>query len=223
MARQPRFRIVDVAQLITQRGNNQQDVFFSEQDYLYYLDVLNETAIKYKCQIHAFALMSNHIYLLATPTTLDGISQLMKGVGQRYVTYINKLEKRTGTLWDGRYKASLVEDGHYLLACMRYIEMTPVRSKVAKTPKNYQWSSYQTNAYGKDAVVKITEHESYSALVQWSDKNDKDMQEGYKQLFREKRNEQELQKISKASDSCLVYGSKEFKESIKKMGSDPIR
>jgi putative transposase len=221
MARQPRFRIAGVAQFITQRGNNRQNVFFSEQDYLYYLDVLNETAIKYKCQIHAFALMSNHIYILATPTTLDGISQLMKGVGQRYVSYINKIEKRTGTLWDGRYKASLVEDGHYLIDCMRYIEMTPLRLKIAITSNKYQWSSYRTNTQGKDAGVKITPHESYSALVQWSNKNDKDVQEGYKQLFREQLNEKELQKISKASERCLIYGSKEFQESIKNMGSDP--
>jgi len=221
MARQPRFRIADVAQFITQRGNNRQDVFFSEQDYLYYLDVLNETAIKYKCQIHAFALISNKIYILATPTTLDGISQLMKGVGQRYVSYINKIEKRTGTLWDGRYKASLVEDGHYLINCMCYIEMTPVRSKIAKTPKNYQWSSYRTNTQGKDAEIKISPHESYSALVPWTDKNDKEVQEGYKQLFREQINEEELKKISKASNSCVIYGSKEFQESIKNMGSDP--
>ena len=216
MARQPRFRIVDVAQFITQRGNNGQDVFFSEQDYLYYLDILNETAIKYKCQIHAFALMSNHIYLLATPTTLDGISQLMKGVGQRYVSYINKLEKRTGTLWDGRYKASLVEDGNYLLNCMRYIETTPVRLKEAKKSKNYQWSSYRTNAQGEDVGVQITQHESYGALVQWFDKNEKDVQEGYKKLLREQINEEELQIIQKATNSCLVYGSKKFQESVKK-------
>ena len=97
----------------------------------------------------------------------------------------------------------------------------PVRSKIEKSPKNYQWSSYRTNAHGKDAEVKITPHESYSALVQWSDKNDKDVQEGYKQLFRDQINEEELQKIRKASDSCLVYGSKEFQESIKKYGVRP--
>jgi putative transposase len=106
---------------------------------------------------------------------------------------------------------------------MRYIEMTPVRLKISKTPKNYQWSSYQTNANGKDSGVKITPHESYSALVPWSDKNDKDVKEGYKRLIREQINEKELQKISKASNSCLIYGSKEFQESIKNMGSDPIR
>jgi len=221
MARQPRYRIQDVAQFITQRGNNRQDVFFSEQDYLYYLDVLNETAIKYNCNIHAFALLSNHIYILATPTTLNGISQLMKGVGQRYVSYINKLEKRSGTLWDGRYKASLIEDGHYLIDCMRYIEMTPFRSALVKNPKTYRYSSYRTNAQGEDVGVKITPQESYSALVMWSTKTDKDVQEEYKRLFREKISEEELQKISKASDSCLVYGSKEFQESIKNMGSDP--
>jgi putative transposase len=106
---------------------------------------------------------------------------------------------------------------------MRYIEMTPVRLKIAKTPNNYQWSSYRTNAKGKDVGVKITSHESYSALVPWSDKNDKDVQEGYKQLFREQINEEDLQKLSKASNSCLIYGSKEFQESIKNMGSDPKR
>jgi hypothetical protein len=104
---------------------------------------------------------------------------------------------------------------------MRYIEMTPLRLKIAITSNKYQWSSYRTNTQGKDAGVKITPHESYSALVQWSNKNDKDVQEGYKQLFREQLNEKELQKISKASERCLIYGSKEFQESIKNMGSDP--
>jgi putative transposase len=106
---------------------------------------------------------------------------------------------------------------------MRYIEMTPVRSKIAKTPSSYQWSSYRTNAQGKDTRVKITPNESYSTLAPWSEKNDKNVQEEYKQLFRDQINEEELQKISNASDSCLVYGSKEFQESIKNMGSDPER
>jgi Transposase and inactivated derivatives len=170
MARKLRFKIAGVAQLITQRGINGQAVFFSDQDYLYYLSILNETAIKQDCQIHAFVLMSNKIHILATPSTPDGISQLMKGVGQRYVSYINAIEKRSGTLWQGRYKASLVESGQYLLACMRYIEMAPVRASIVKIPKNYQWSSYKANAQGQDAQVKITQHESYSSLEPWIDK-----------------------------------------------------
>ena len=214
MARKLRFKIAGVAQLITQRGINGQAVFFSDQDYLYYLSILNETAIKQDCQIHAFVLMSNKIHILATPSTPDGISQLMKGVGQRYVSYINAIEKRSGTLWQGRYKASLVESGQYLLACMRYIEMAPVRASVVKIPKNYQWSSYKANAQGQDVKVKITQHESYSSLEPWIDKNNKEIQEKYKQLFRGQQSDKELQQIRKAIKSSLIYGSKEFQKNL---------
>jgi len=217
MARKLRFKIAGVAQLITQRGINGQAVFFSDQDYLYYLSILNETAIKQDCQIHAFVLMSNKIHILATPSTPDGISQLMKGVGQRYVSYINAIEKRSGTLWQGRYKASLIEGGQYLLACMRYIEMAPVRASVVKIPKNYQWSSYKANAQGQDAKVKITQHESYSSLEPWIDKNNKEIQEKYKQLFRGQQNDKELQQIRKAIKSSLIYGSKEFQKNLQRV------
>jgi putative transposase len=219
MARKLRFKIAGVAQLITQRGNNKQAVFFSEQDYQYYLSILNEAAIQEECQIHAFVLMTNHIHILATPNTPDGISQLMKVIGQRYVSYINKLEKRSGTLWDGRYKASLVEQGHYLIACMRYIEMAPVRSVTVKTPKDYHFSSYQTNAQGGECGVKITTHESYNTLVPWAiDKSNEETQQKYKQLLREQQSEEELQKIHKAINSNLIFGSKQFQESTKSNG-----
>jgi len=215
MARKPRYRIAGVAQFITQRGNNNQTVFFSEQDYLYYLSILNEAAIKEDCQIHAYVLMSNYIHILATPTTADGISQLMKGVGQRYVSYINRLEKRSGSLWNGRYKASLVEEGDYLLACMRYIETTPVRETVVKTAKNYKWSSYLANAQGESIEVKIIQHESYLSLETWMDKNDKQTQEKYKQLLRESLTQQQLQEINKAINSNSVYASNYFKQMLK--------
>ena len=222
MARKPRFKIAGVAQLITQRGNNKQAVFFSEQDYSYYLKILNEAAMQEECQIHAFVLMANHIHLLATPNTPDGISQLMKTTGQRYVSYINKLEKRSGTLWDGRYKASLVEQGHYLIACMRYIEMAPVRSATVKIPKDYRFSSYRANAQGEEVGVKITPHQSYNALVPWAiDKSNEETQQKYKQLLREQQDEEELQTIHKAINSNLVFGNKQFRESIMSNGVRP--
>jgi putative transposase len=215
MARKPRFKIAGVAQIITQRGNNKQAVFFSEQDYQYYLDIFNEAAIQEECHIHAFVLMTNRIHILATPSTPDGISQLMKAIGQRYVSYINKLEKRSGTLWDGRYKASLVEPGHCLISCMRYIEMTPVRSATVKIPKDYSFSSYRVNAQGEEKGVKITPHESYNALVPWViDKNNEEIQQKYRQLLRGQQSEEELQKIHKAINSNLVLGSKQFRGSI---------
>jgi putative transposase len=222
MARKPRFKIAAVAQLITQRGINGQAVFFSDQDYLYYLSILNETAIKQDCQIHAFVLMSNKIHILATPSTPDGISQLMKAIGQRYVSYINKLEKRSGTLWDGRYKASLVEPGHCLIACMRYIEMASVRSATVKIPKDYRFSSYRANAQGEEVGVKITPHQSYNALVPWAiDKSNEETQQKYKQLLREQQDEEELQTIHKAINSNLVFGNKQFRESIMSNGVRP--
>ncbi|MBT4732068.1 transposase [Candidatus Woesearchaeota archaeon] len=215
MARLPRYKIAGVTQLITQRGNNNQSVFFSDQDYQYYLDILNEAAIKYQCQIHSFVLMSNYIHILATPNTVDGVSQLMKSVGQRYVSYINNIEKRTGTLWDGRYKASLVEEGHYLMACMCYIEMAPVRSGSVKIPKDYRFSSYSVNAQGEKGVVNITPHKSYNELLPWAiDKSNEETRQKYKQLLREQQDEEELQKIHKAINSNLIFGSKQFQESI---------
>ena len=219
MARKSRFKIAGVAQLITQRGNNKQAVFFSEQDYQYYLKILNEAAMQKECQIHAFVLMTNRIHILATPNTPDGISQLMKTIGQRYVSYINKLEKRSGTLWDGRYKASLVEQGHYLIACMRYIEMAPVRSATVKIPKDYRFSSYRANAQGEEAGVKITPHQSYNALVPWAiDKSNEETQQKYKQLLREQQDKEEFQTIHKAINSNLVFGSKQFRGSIMSNG-----
>ena len=217
MARKARYRIAGVTQLITQRGINGQSVFFSDEDYIYYLNILNESAIKEECKIHAFVLMSNKIHILATPTTPDGISRLMKVVGQRYVSYINKIEKRFGTLWQGRYKASLVEGGKYLLTCMKYIEMAPVRASIVKIPQNYKWSSYRSNAQGQDIDVSITQHESYTKLATpWIDKNSKEVEEKYKQLFRGQQNEEELQQIRKVIKSSLIYGSSEFQEDILK-------
>ena len=219
MARKLRFKIAGVAQLITQRGINGQAVFFSDQDYLYYLSILNETAIKQDCQIHAFVLMSNKIHILATPSTPDGISQLMKGVGQRYVSYINAIEKRSGTLWQGRYKASLVEGGQYLLACMRYIEMAPVRASVVKIPKEYRFSSYLYNTQGKEVGVKITQHESYKVLTPWNlDKSDEETQQKYKQLLREQQSEEDLQEMYRVTNGNLIFGSKQFRELVMNNG-----
>jgi putative transposase len=145
----------------------------------------------------------------------------MKSVGQRYVSYINKLEKRSGTLWGGRYKASLVENGNYILNCMRYIETAPVRLNIVASPIKYKWSSYSVNAQGDEVAVLITPHNSYREVVSWSVKSDKDIQQVYKQLVREELDEQKLKTNQQATNRCLIIGSDEFKASIKKLGSDP--
>jgi len=141
----------------------------------------------------------------------------MKTVGQRYVSYINRLEKRHGTLWQGRYKASLVEGGQYLLACMHYIETTPVRASIVKIPKNYKWSSYLANAQGQEVGVKITKHESYTLLATFFDKGQEEAEQKYKALLRERQTDEQLQQIEKVVKSGLVYGTDQFQKYIQSL------
>ncbi len=127
MARLPRFVIPGQPQHVIQRGNDRQAIFRNEQDYRFYLEKLREAAEKHQCDIHAYVLMTNHVHLLITPHTETGIGKTMQSIGRYYVQYFNHCYKRTGTLWEGRYKAALIDSEVYLLTCMRYIELNPVR------------------------------------------------------------------------------------------------
>jgi putative transposase len=149
MARKPRIALAGYAQHVVQRGNNRQATFFAEADYRYYLDCLAEASAKYDCALHAYVLMTNHVHLLVTPNQTDGIARMMQSVGRRYVQYVNYCNKRSGTLWEGRYKASLVQSERYLLVCSRYIELNPVRAGMVTRPEAYRWSSYRANALGE--------------------------------------------------------------------------
>lgn len=138
MPRKPRFQLPGYPQHIVQRGNNSQACFLAEQDYHYSLDALGDACAKYACQLHAYVLMTNHVHLLLTPGKEWGISQLMQSVGRKYVRYINKEYRRTGTLWEGRYKASLIQSDRYLLTCYRYIELNPVQASMVNHPAQYK-------------------------------------------------------------------------------------
>lgn len=124
---------------------------------------LGEGAARYGCAIHAYVLMTNHVHILATPKAQDGIARLMQYTGRRYVPYVNHRYGTSGSIWEGRYKASLIEDEHYLLTCMRYIELNPVRANMVKSPAHYRWSSYRCNAHAKEDRL-ITPHALYLAL-----------------------------------------------------------
>jgi putative transposase len=127
-----------LAQHIIQRGNNRQAVFFAEADYRLYLDSLQQAATRYDCGVHAYVLMTNHVHLLVTPYTEGGLSRLMQSVGRRYVRYVNSMYRRSGTLWDGRFNAALIDSERYLLTCMRYIELNPVRAGMVYHPGGYR-------------------------------------------------------------------------------------
>jgi putative transposase len=123
MSRKPRFTLPGIPQHIVQRGHNREPCFFDDADYLCYLDNMKEAAEKNDCAIHAYCLMTNHVHILLTPTTSFGISLMMQDIGRKYVRYINYTYQRSGTLWGGRFKASLIDSQAYLLTCMRYIEL----------------------------------------------------------------------------------------------------
>jgi putative transposase len=142
MARLPRLTVPGYPHHIIQRGNNRQAIFTANADYEALLAMIEEYAHKAGIAIHAYVLMSNHFHLLATPDTAASIPQMMQDVGRRYVRYFNQRQGRTGTLWEGRYKSTLIQAERYLLACMVYIDLNPVRAGIALTPGDYPWSSH---------------------------------------------------------------------------------
>lgn len=142
MARLPRLTLPGYPHHIIQRGNNRQAIFALTADYQTLLDLLEENAKKFGVAIHAYVLMSNHFHLLATPQTADGLPQMMQAVGRRYVRYFNDAQKRSGTLWEGRYKSTLIQTDRYLLACMAYIDLNPVRAGLVSLARDYPWSSH---------------------------------------------------------------------------------
>ena len=163
MARQPRLDIPGIAQHVIQRGNDRRPCFFRASDYLCYLQALRELSVREHCAVHAYVLMTNHVHLLVTPDAKGQVSRMMQSLGGRYVRYVNDRYHRTGTLWEGRYKSSLVDSDSYLLCCYRYIELNPVRAQIVAEPGEYRWSSYAANALGSlDPVIRA--HPRYLVL-----------------------------------------------------------
>jgi len=218
MARKPRFNLVEIPQHIVQRGNNRQPTFFAEEDYLFYLDCLGEAANKYGCAVHAYALMTNHVHLLVTPGTPESASRLMQSVGRRYVQYVNYHYKRSGTLWEGRYKASLVQTESYLLTCSRYIELNPVRANIVERPEDYPWSSYRANAYGAEDKL-LQANAEYLALGA----TEKERQNAYRALFSVQLDSQALSELRQAVNQGLVTGSDRFTEEVEAMLERRVR
>ena len=163
MARQPRLDLPGITQHVIQRGNDRQPCFGAEDDYRFYLDELSEAARRFACALHAYVLMTNHAHLLVTPAERGAVSRMMQALGRRYVGRFNARYQRTGTLWEGRFKAALVDSDRYVLTCYRYIELNPVRAGMVVSPAFYPWSSFRHNAQGEEDP-RITPHPSYLAL-----------------------------------------------------------
>lgn len=209
MPRKPRFFVAGVANHVIQRGNNKEAVFFEDEDYQTYLHYLYEAAQSSGVKIHAYVLMTNHIHILATADTSQGISLMMQKTGRFYVPYINFKYQRSGTLWEGRFKSSLVDNDFYVLACMRYIEMNPVRARMVETPQDYKWSSYGANALSlHDRLVEP--HESYLGLSL----KKKVRYKKYIGLFSEHLDEKVLTSIRNCAQTGTPLGGSQFIQQI---------
>jgi putative transposase len=217
MARLPRYVIPGQPQHIIQRGNNRQAIFVTDDDYQFFRDAIVEASGRFGLAIHAYVWMTNHIHLLATPTHDDSISKTFQSAGRKYVQYFNHTQQRSGTLWDGRYRATVVDTAQYFLKLMRYIEMNPVRAGMVSHPRDYPWSSYRRYGEGEDNMNQswLTEHDEYTRLG--NDVNARKL--AYRALFKEATSAEELNLIREASHKGWALGSDKFKREIESLSS----
>jgi putative transposase len=209
MPRRARLRIADAPLHIIQRGNNRCACFFADHDYRGYLQHLGELAARYACAIHAYVLMTNHVHLLITPRRPDGASLLMKHLGQRYVQYVNRVYQRSGTLWEGRFRSSIVQAETHLLRCQRYIELNPVRAGMVGHPAEHRWSSFGANALGRrDSLV--TPHQVFLELGA----DEASRRAAYLDLFGRELEAGDLQQIRIATNAGYALGSERFRREI---------
>jgi len=212
MARLPRLCYPGIPLHIIQRGTNRQACFASEEDFAAYASWLDEYSRKCLVAVHAWVFMTNHVHLLVTPQTGDGVSRMMQMIGRHYVRYFNYCYKRSGTLWEGRFKSCVVEADRYLLVCQRYIELNPVRASMVALPADYTWSSYQANGMGRN-VKFWTPHPAYQELG----KNKASRISAYRSLFKAYLDEEEINHIRHASNKCMALGSDKFKEEVEQL------
>ena len=205
MARLPRNFMPNLPQHVVQRGNNRQAIFVGDDDRRCYLECLAEASARHGCAIHAYVLMTNHVHLLLTPALRDAVSVMMQNIGRRYVRYFNGRHARSGTLWEGRFKAALVQTERYFLTCMRYIELNPVRADMTNFPEEYHWSSYRSNALGTTCAL-LTKHEVYAKLG----RNRQACQSAYRALFSHTLVDDELCALRRATERGEPLGDQAF-------------
>ena len=212
MPRRPRVHLDGIPLHIVQRGHNREPCFFGEEDYYTYLHWLGEALKDTTCSLHAYALMTNHVHLLLTPKKAVTVPKLVISLGRRYVQYINRQYRRTGTLWDSRYKSSLIQAETYLLTCMRYIELNPVRAALVDDPANYRWTSYRSNALGQVSPL-LTPHPVYLALGA----TDSARRVAYRGLFRPHLDSETISDLRLALNQNQPLGNGRFYAKIERI------
>ncbi len=212
MARLPRICPPGIPQHIIQRGTNRQACFAAEEDFSAYAHWLQESSKTYRVAVHAWVFMTNHVHLLVTPETPNGLSKMMQTLGRHYVRYFNHTYRRTGTLWEGRYKSCVVDEAHYFLTCQKYIELNPVRAGMVQAPEDYPWSSFRRHGLGLPAKLS-TPHPLYMALGP----TDRQRSNAYRNLFKHDLDNQIISEIRQATNQGMALGNDRFKEQIEQL------
>ena len=212
MARLPRLTLAGYPHHVIQRGNNRHSIFDGDADYRRMLDLLRDNAARFGVTVHSYVLMGNHFHLLVTPQTADALPQMMQSVGRSYVRYFNDLHGRTGTLWEGRYKSTLIQTQRYLLACMAYIDLNPVRAGLSNDVADYEWSSYK-HYIGRKIDKLVTPHPLY-----WELGNTPFAREAaYADLVHAGLSGQQLAQLTEATLKGWALGDAEFVDDLQKL------
>jgi putative transposase len=212
MARLPRFFVTDLPLHIIQRGNNRDPIFGCPADFAFLYERLAVAARAHGVSVHAYVLMTNHLHLLVTPSLPTSVPRMMQSLGRIYVAYFNGRYRRTGTLWEGRYKAAIVEQERYLLLCMRYIELNPVRARMVERPSDYRWSSFRANAgAGVDRLIRP--HPIYEQIGESAGAR----QTAYRELFGPALPEDDVRDIRDATQNAWALGSPDFQRKISRL------
>ena len=192
--------------------------FFDDDDYEYYLECLAKAASQYHVQIHAYVLLPSMVQIIATPQIEQGVSSMMQSLGRRYVQYINHKHRRSGTLWAGRYKSSLIDSQPFLLACYRYVELKPMLSNLVELPEEYKWSSFNYHT-GRKSNKIIVDHPLYLSLGD----TQIERADAYSNLFRYQFDKRLYEYIAETVKLGQVLGGDIFKEKIESIANHRVR
>lgn len=218
MARLPRLVVPNQPHHVIQQGHDNQIVFRDTDDYVAFINWLREGSRQFKVAIHAYVLMTNHLHLLLTPSDETGLSKMMQWIGRHYVPYFNRKYHRSGTLWQGRYKATVLDADRYLMTCCRYIETNPVRSGLVSSAGDYSWSSYPHHI-GIKSDPLVTDHPLFWALGN----TPFDREIAYKALVEQGVNEDDVAALTEATMKGWAIGSERFKSLLERQTSRRIR
>lgn len=209
MPRIPRPVIAGQPLHVIQRGNNRASIFVDHDDYSRYRQVVRDTSERAGCAIHAYVLMTNHVHLLMTPDHALGAAYMMQAIGRRYVRYFNNRYGRTGTLWEGRFRSTLIDSNRYFFTCSRYVELNPARAGVVSDPGAYRWSSYRCNADGEPDPL-VTPH----ALYQDLGVTPAERETAYRAMFATVLMDSDVAAIRTATNANTVLGEASFCEEL---------